>query len=191
MSLADRWDATSLPKPVPPADRPAAGARVPAITVSVALVVAGLALTVVSYGVNGWLVLGVALTAGAVWSPRSLAGWALILFVAAGELTRHDGLTWRVLVLLAGIHLLHVLAMLTLELPRRSWLDPAVFAAPLRRFVAIQLPAQVFAVAVLLLLAPSAGGHRPLTAGAFSVVGAAALVGLAVVLLRARPGEDT
>jgi hypothetical protein len=80
--------------------------------------------------------------------------------------------------------------MLTLELPRRSWLQPGVFLAPLRRFVAIQVPVQALAVVALLALAPSPSGHRPLHAGAFAVVGAVALAGLALVLLRARPSED-
>lgn len=181
----------NLPRLTPPSDRPAAGARVPAIAVSLALLVAGLALTVVGYGLNGWLVLGAALSVGAVWAPESLVGWALILFLAGGELTRHDALGWRVLVLLAGIHLVHILAMLILELPRGSWVHPAVFAAPLRRFAAIQVPAQALAVVALLLLAPNGSGHRPLTAGAVAVVGAAAFLGLALLLLRARPDEDT
>ncbi len=180
----------NLPRLVPPSDRPAAGARVPALAVSVTLVIVGLALTMVGYGINGWLVLGAALSAGAAWAPQSLLGWALILFVAAGELTRHNTLGWRALVLVAGIHLVHILAMFTLELPRRSWVHPAVFVAPLRRFIAIQVPVQALAVVALLLLAPSAAGHRPLTAGAISVVGAAAFVGLALVLLRARPTGD-
>lgn len=185
-SAADRWEAIGL---VPPSDLPAAGARVPAIAVSATLLIAGLALTAVGYGVNGWLVAGGLLSAGAVWAPQYMLGWALILFVAAGELTRRDTLSWHVLVLLAGIHLIHILAMLSLELPRRSWVHPAVFAAPLRRFVAVQVPAQALAVLVLLLLSPDAAGHRPLRAGALAVVGAAAFVGLALVLLEARPDE--
>lgn len=179
-----------LPRLLPPSDRPATGARVPALAVNVALLIAGLGLSVVGYGISGWLVVAVALSAGAAWAPQSLLSWALILFLAAGQLARDATLTWRFLVLLAGIHLLHVLAMLTLELPRRSWVQPAVFVPPVKRLVAIQLPVQALAVVTLLLLAPGASGHRPLTAGAFSVVGAAALAGLAVALFRGRGRDD-
>jgi hypothetical protein len=168
----------------PPSDLPAK-ARVPALAVNVALIIVGMALSVAGYGITGWLVLGAALCARAAWAPQSLFGWVLILFLTAGQLTHPDMLTWRLPVLLAGIHLLHILAMLTLELPRRSWLRPGVFLAPLRRFVAIQVPLQALAVVALLVLAPSASGHRPMQAGA--VVGAAALAGLALMLLRAPP----
>ena len=79
-----------------------------------------------------------------------------------------------------------MLASLSLELPWRSWIQPAVFVSPLRRFVLIQVPTQLLAVVALLLLAPSHSGHRPLTVAAFAVVGAAALAGLAVLFIRPR-----
>jgi hypothetical protein len=79
-----------------------------------------------------------------------------------------------------------VLAVLALGLPWRSWVQPAVFLAPLRRFVAIQVPTQLLAVVALLLLAPSKDGHRPVTVGEFAVIGALAIVGLALLLLTPR-----
>jgi hypothetical protein len=165
---------------LPPSDPPA-DARVPALAVNLALVIVGMALSVAGYGVSGWLVLGGALCVSAACAPQTLFAWALILFLTAGQLTHRNALSWRLAVLLAGIHLVHILAMLTLKLPRRSWLQPAVLLAPLKRFVAIQLPIQALAVVALLLLRP---GRRPLSFGPFSVVGAAALVGLGLILLR-------
>ena len=88
--------------------------------------------------------------------------------------------------LLAGVHLLHVLAALTLGLPWRSWIQPSVFTRPLLRFVAIQIPVQLLAVVTLLLLAPNAHGHRPLTVAEFTIIGAVALAGLTVMLLSRR-----
>ena len=90
--------------------------------------------------------------------------------------------------MLLGLHLLHVIAMLALELPWRSWVQPRVFVPPLRRFLVIQVPTQLLAVLALLLLAPSADGHRPLTVAGFAVVGAVALAGLALLLTG--PGLD-
>jgi hypothetical protein len=170
----------------PPSDMPASGARIPGYVVSVVFVVAGVLLTLVDYQITGWVVFGIALSLAAPWTPQYLGGWILILFLAAGELAHHAALSWRFLVVLAGLHLLYVLATLALALPWRSWVQPAVFLGPLRRFVAIQVPTQLLAVVALLLLAPSKDGHRPVTVGEFSVIGALAIVGLALLLLTPR-----
>jgi len=171
-----------LPGVAAPPELSYAGARIPGLAIRAALLVAGLLLCLVDYGLSGWLAVGIVLSVAAAWAPQNLAGWALILFLAAGRLAHHPGLGWRFLVLLAGLHLLHVLAMLALELPWRSWVAPAVFVAPLRRFLVIQVPTQLLAVLSLLLLAPNADGHRPLTVAGFAVIGAVALAGLALLL---------
>ena len=147
-------------------------------------------MSLVDYRLTGWLVVGSMLSVAAAWSPRYLLGWALILFLAAGQLARHPALSWQLLVLLAGLHLLHVLAMLALEVPWRDWVQPAVFAAPLVRFLVIQVPSQLLAVLALLLLAPGHNGHRPLTVTGFGVIGAGAVAGLALLLLGPRLEED-
>jgi hypothetical protein len=172
-----------------PPDLSHAGARIPAVAVRAAFSIAGVLLSLVDYGPTGWLAVGIVLSVAVAWSPQHLLGWVLILFLAAGRLAHHPGLSWQFLVLLAGLHLLHVLAMLALELPWRSWVQPAVFVAPLRRFVAIQVPTQLLAALALLLLAPSSDGHRPLTVAGFAVVGAVALAGLALLLTAHRHGE--
>ena len=175
-----------------PTDLPAAGARVPALAVRAVLVIAGLLLSLVDYGLTGWLVVGIVLSVAAGWFPRHLLGWVLILYLAAGRLAHHASLSWRFLVVLAGVHLLHILGMYALELPSRSWVQPRLFVAPLRRFLLIQVPTQLLAILALLLLAPRSDGHKPLTVAEFGVVGALALVGLALLLAgprldRARP----
>ena len=134
------------------------------------------------------MAIAICLAVGAAWAPESLLGWALILFLALGRFAHHPALTWQFLVLLAGVHLLHVLAMLTLEMP----LGEAGCSRPFSsrrcvRFVAIQVPTQVLAVVALLLLAPSADGHRPLTVGPVAVIGTFALAWLALLMLRPRP----
>ena len=179
-----------LPGMMPPPDLPAAGARIPGFAVRAVFVIAGVLLSLVDYGLTGWLAVGIVLSVAAAWSPQYLLGWALILFLAAGRLAHHAGLSWQFLVLLAGLHLLHVLAMLALELPWRSWVQPEVFVAPLRRFLVIQVPTQLLAILALLLLAPSPDGHRPLTVAGFGVVGAVALAGLALLLVGPRPDAD-
>jgi hypothetical protein len=178
--------AMKLPGIAPPPVLSTTGARVPAIAVRVVLATVGVLLSLVDYELTGWFVVGLVLSVAAAWSPRHLLGWVLILFLAAGRLAHHLGLSWQFLVLLAGLHLLHVLAALALELPSQSWVQATVFVAPLRRFLMIQIPTQLLAVLALVLLAPSSDGHRPLTVEGFAVVGAVALVGLALLLAGAR-----
>lgn len=173
-----------LPELTPPPDRPVADARVRAVSLRVAVAVLGVLLTLAVYGTDGWLAVGIPFSVLAAWVPEYLLGWALIVFLALGELDRSPGLSWRLLVLLAGVHLLHLLGMLTLGLPWRSWVQPRVLLRLVRRFVAIQIPVQLTAVVLLLLLAPDAHGHRPITAAVFTVVGLTALSGLALLLLR-------
>jgi hypothetical protein len=165
------------------------GAWIPSIAVHAALAITGALLTYVDYGLTGWLVAGVVLSVVVAWVPQHLFGWVLILFLAAGRLAHHPGVSWQFLVLLAGLHLLHVLSMLSLELPWRSRVQPMVFVAPLRRFIAIQVPTQLLAVLALVVLAPRPDGHRPLTVAGFSAVGALAMAGLALLVTRPHHGE--
>jgi hypothetical protein len=168
----------------PPSDLPVSDARIPALAVRVALAVVGILLTVLVYGAGGWVAVGVIFTVLAAWVPEYLLSWLVIVFLAIGQLSRPADLNWKLLVLIAGLHLLHVLGSLALALPWRSWVQPRVFTRPLLRFVAIQVPVQVLAVIALPLLAPNSHGHRPLTAAAFTIVGEAALGVLALLMLR-------
>lgn len=178
-----------LARLAPPPDLPAAEARIPALAVRIALVLVGALLALLVYGTSGWLVLGILLALLAAWQPDYLLAWVLIVFLALGQLNHRATLSWQLLVLLAGVQLLHLLASLTLMLPWRAWVQPAVLITPLLRFIAIQIPVQLVAVLALLLLAPNAHGHRPLTIPEFTLVGAAALAGLAVLLLRRRSDQ--
>lgn len=178
-----------LARLAPPPDLPAADARIPALAVRIVLVLVGALLSLLVYGASGWLVLGILLALLAAWQPEYLLAWGLIVFLALGQLSHRATLSWQLLALLAGVQLLHLLASLTLMLPWRAWVQPAVLTPPLLRFIAIQIPVQLVAVVVLLLLAPNGHGHRPLTVPAFTVIGAAALAALAVLLLRRRPAQ--
>jgi hypothetical protein len=176
----------NTPELVPPSDLPAADAQLPGLVVRVALAILGILLTLVVYGSSGWVAVGVIFSLLAAWAPEYLLIWVVIVFLALGELARPPGLSWQLLVLLAGVHLLHLLGTLALALPWKSWLEPRVFRRPLLRFVAIQIPVQLLAVVTLLLFAPNSHGHRPLTIAAFAIVGALALTGLTLLLLRRR-----
>jgi hypothetical protein len=165
---------------------PQLGPRVPGFVPRLALAVVGVLLTVLCYSLPVWIVIGLTLTAFAAVLPRRLGAWALLLFLGASRLPHGTSpLGWQFLVLLAGLHLLHVIATQTLEIPPRCWVQLAVFRRPLLRFLAVQVPAQLVAALVLLLLAPDSHGHRPATLPFFGVLGTAAL--LVVTLLLAVP----
>ncbi len=172
-----------------PADLPAPGARIPGVAVRLALVVVAVPLLLIVFGAGGWFVVGTLLALLTAWAPEYLLGWLLILMLALGELGHQATLSWRILVLLAGVHLLHVLPALALGLPWRGWLQPAVFTRPLLRFLAIQIPVQLLAVVALLLLSPNAHGHHPLSVAGFALIGAVALACLALLLLRRKPEQ--
>jgi hypothetical protein len=165
-----------------PPDLPDARARIPGVAIRATFVIACALLSLDVYGLNGWLVVAIVLSVAAVLAPQYFLGWGIILFLAAGQLAHRAALSWRFMVLLAGLHVLHILAMWVLELPWRSWVQPGVFVAPLLRFIVIQIPIQLLAVLSLLLLAPHSNGRRPLTVTGFAIVGAFALVCLALRL---------
>ena len=174
---------------VAPPELSPAGWRIPCVVVRIVFAIAGAVLSLVAYGPTGWWVVGIVLSVAVAWSPQYLLGWGLILFLAASRLAHHSGLSWQFLVLLAGLHLLHLLALQMLELPWRGWAQLAVFIPPLRRFVAIQVPTQLLAVLALVLLAPSRGGHGRFVVAGFAMVGAVALAGVALLLTAHRLDE--
>lgn len=179
-----------LPALAPPPELPTRTARIPASTVRVAGLVLGIALTLVDYGMNGWLAVGILLSFLAAWEPRTMLGWVLIVFFAVGQISHHDALSVQLLVLIAGLHLLHVLSALATELPWRGWISVSVLTPSLVRFVAIQVPCQAVAIAVMLLLAPGAGGHRPVSIAALAAAGVVALAALALLLLNPADSQD-
>jgi hypothetical protein len=156
------------------------GARVPVMAIRAVFVLVGTLMSLDVYGANGWLVVGAVFALAAAIAPQFLLAWGVIIFLAIGQLTHHAALSWRFLVLLAGLHLIHVISLWTLELPWRARVQITVFTHGLVRFLAIQVPVQLVAVLLLSLLAPRASGHRPVTIAACAVVGAAALAVLAV-----------
>lgn len=167
-----------------PPDLPVAGARIPALVIRAALATVGILLTLTVYGASDWLFVGVPLSLLAAAAPKYLLSWALIVFLALGQLARPTGLNWQLLALIFGVHLLHLLGTLALALPWQTLMKPDVFKRPLQRLVAIQIPVQALAVLELSLLGPNAHDRRPLTLSSFTIVGAVALAAFALLLVR-------
>jgi hypothetical protein len=163
---------------------PAMGPWLPASAVRVALGVVGALLCLERLAPGFWLVAGLGLLACAVAVPRAATAWALLLLLAGTQLrelpSAHDG---HFFLLLAGLHLLHVLAAQAFALPWRGRVQVAVVGRPLLRFVAVQVPVQTAAFAALALLAPGPDGAARFALPAAGIAGGAALVAVTVLLI--------
>ncbi|MCU1477892.1 MAG: hypothetical protein JWQ64_2585 [Subtercola sp.] len=181
--------AGSSPPPTRRGSLPDIGFRMPGGVVRILLAAVGVGLCLIGIPLGFWFVVGLTLTALALAAPPLLGAWGLIVLLALATLTRPEtAFDVRFFVLLAGIHLLHVLGAQTLVLPLRAWAQVAVLRAPLLRFVVVQVPVQILAFVVLLLAAP---GGPSATVPIAAVVGAMALGAVVLVLivplLRERP----
>ncbi|MGO4300295.1 hypothetical protein [Leifsonia sp. RAF41] len=123
-----------------------------------------------------WTVIASLLVGVAVWRPRWLTAWVLMGVLVLSSLVEPGILTARLLALIAGVHALHLVGAWMLAVPPTARLQPAVLLPTLRRFVAIQVPVQVVAVAVLL---PAGRPSLP----ALAIVSGLALAGIVGMLV--------
>jgi hypothetical protein len=162
---------------------PDLGLRVPAFTPRAVFALLSVALCVIELRFGFVFVVALLLAAVAVVLPRFLTAWAFLLLLAGNQAVQDPSThEWKFFVLLAGLHLVHVLASQLLVLPARGWIQLRVFAKPLRRFLIIQIAAQLTAVLVLVALLPRTASLH-LSLPALGIVGAGALVALAIVLI--------
>jgi len=133
------------------AQAPDIGARtLPGWSVRALFAVIALLLLLVGVPEGPWTVIAALLVAVAVWRPRWLTAWVLSGVLVLSSLVEPGVLTVRLLALIAGVHALHLLGAWMLAVPPAARLQPAVLLPSLRRFVLVQLPVQVLAVAILL-----------------------------------------
>lgn len=157
---------------------PEVGTVVPGIVLRASFLALAALLTAVQFSgaLPALVVAGLLALAAAIW-PRTMIAWAFILFVGVSMLWHEQRLDWRLFVLLAGVHALHLLASQLLWLPWRSGVQASALRGPLLRFVVVQAATQL---AALLVLVAAPAGAAPWSA----VLVAAALVALALVLAR-------
>lgn len=146
---------------------------------------AAIALPLVLFGVpeGPWTAIAALLVGVAVWRPRWMTAWVLLGVLVLSSLVEPGTLTVRLLALVAGVHALHVVGAWMLVVPAAARLQPAVLLPSLRRFVLVQAPVQLIAVAVLL---PAGRVAVPVLA-AVSGLALVALVGMLVPPLLRRP----
>lgn len=182
---------------------PQLGARVPAVTVRLALVVLGAGLSVLQLPGAFWITIGILLALVAGILPRSHGAWLLIVLLGLSEAllgAEHDGSTralgfaggsWRFFALLAGIHALALLGSLAIALPGRGSIQLRVLGRPALRFAVVQVAVQAAAALTFGIL----GSGRPAIHGIpvlalIAACGFAALVALLIApLLRGRARE--
>jgi hypothetical protein len=172
---------------------PRLGPRVPGWMLRVAIGIVGAGLCVTQLPLGFWFGLGLVLAVLAAIAPRLSTAWALILLLGSSLLWREPSpLNVTFYALLAGVHLLHLLASYALVVPIGGWLQLRAFTASLKRYLIVQVPLQLLTALALFAFSPRAG-H---TLAAVPVVGIAAgvaLVALTVVLvlpfLRERPRD--
>lgn len=186
--LAERLAALRLPRRGPATAAPSwpdVGPAVPALALRAAAGV--VAAVLVLAALPGAGVAPVAVLVGvlvAVW-PAPVAVVVLVLVVAGAQVLRplvpvRPGF----FVLLAGVHLLHVLTALVRAMPWRARVQLAVLARPLGRFAVVQVGAQAVAVALLAAVPGPRGGLGGAPVPVLGAVGAVVLLVLALVLLR-------
>jgi hypothetical protein len=155
----------------PPQTVPAIGPWVPTATLHVLFfaVAAGLCLLVLAP--RFWLA-GLLLSAVVTLVPNWVPRWWLLLVLALSQLWREPSLTDPAFyLLLAGVHLLHVLGGLAGLLPWMGRMQVGALVRPLQRFVLVQAAALAAAVCALLAFDGVPGTVRGLSILAAAVLG--------------------
>lgn len=159
---------------------PKIGPWVPTATVHITFLVVAAGLCLLVLGTPFWLGLGLLLSVAGTFIPHLVPKWWVLFVLAVSQFWREPSATDFVFyLLLAGVHLLHVIASLAGQLPWRGRMQTVALVRPLQRYAFIQIVVQAVAVGVLLTF----GGGRGTVPG-LSILAAAALGGIGAVLAR-------
>jgi len=184
---AGRWTrrrAVTVPAAGEQVQPPRLGVRtVPGWTLRAAFAAVALPLLLAGVPSGPWTAIAALLIAVAVWRPRWLTAWVLIGVLVLSSLVEPGTLSVRMLALVAGAHLLHLLGAWMLVVPAAARVQPAVLLPSLRRFVLVQVPVQALAA---ILLQPGGRAPIPVLAG-LSGVALLAVVGMLLPPLLRRP----
>ncbi|SEC24663.1 hypothetical protein SAMN04489806_2952 [Paramicrobacterium humi] len=160
----------------------ATGTRIPATVLRGALALVIGALCAVAVPPGFWLVVCGGIGLAAVIVPRSYAAWFFIFAIGLTALARTpDPLDGRAYAVLAGIHLVHLLAGFTVLLPLRGSIGARTLTRPALDYLLLQAPCQVLLAVALVLASGTSREWPPITV--LAPVGAAAAVALAVLLV--------
>lgn len=115
--------------------------------------------------------------------PTSLLTWASLVVLALTHLAEPLALDGRANAVVLIVHVMHVLGGLSMALPLVGQITLRALIAPARRWLAVQVPAQM--LLTLAIVAASAPRSGVVPAGAVAIGSAIAVV-VMVVLLRVR-----
>lgn len=163
--------------------RISAGSVVPGFAPRLAVALLGTTASIVLVPAPfGYLGAGLAIV-GALF-PATLGAWGCALVVALAQLARHtDAADWHPYAVLGIVHLLLVLAALSIVVEPAGVLQVRALARPMVRWVLVQVPAQCVLIVTLML-----GPARPVLPlpGAFAAAGAICAVVIVVLVIRRR-----
>lgn len=159
---------------------PAIGRWVPTATVHLAFLVVAAVLCLLVLAPPFWRAVGLLLAVVSTVFPNWVPRWWLLLLLGLSQYWREPSVTDLVFyLLLAGVHLLHVLGGLARLLPWHGRMQVVAFVRPLQRFAVVQAVAQSVAVGALLAFSGGRG-----TIPSLSILAAAMLGVVAAVLNR-------
>jgi hypothetical protein len=189
---------TLAPVPTPPTARllPEMGVSLPVALVRGGMAAVMLALGLAEFGFTPLVVVSIVLGVVTLALPRTPAAWMFILLLAVpllqAPLTEPS---WRLVVAIAGAHVLHQFGTITGWLPEHGRVQRAVLVRSLRTFLVVQVPVQVVAFVIVLVIT---GTSIPaaFASPAFGVMAGLCLVALVVgilvpILRAARPAPNT
>lgn len=160
---------------------PAIGPWVPTAALPLAFLGVAVGLCLLVLEAPFWLGVGLLLAVTGTFVPNLVPkGW-VILMLGLSQLWREPSATdFSFYLLLAGVHLLHVIGGFTRDTPWHGRMQTVAFVRPLQRFVLVQVVVQTVAVGALLAFG---GAHGTVTG--LSIFAAAVLGIMAAVLARA------
>lgn len=169
-----------MPTTRPRASVPDIGRWVPTATVHLAFLVVAAVLCLLVLAPPFWRAVGLLLAVAATVFPHWVPRWWLLHLLGLSQYWREPSVTDLVFyLLLAGVHLLHVLGGLARLLPWQGRMQVVAFVRPLQRFAVVQAVAQSVAVGALLAFSGGRG-----TIPGLSILAAAMLAVVAAVLYR-------
>lgn len=157
---------------------PAIGSWLPTAMPHLAFLVVAALLCLFVIEAPFWRGVGLLLAVAGTFVPNLVPKWCVLFVLALSQLSREPLVTdVDFYLLLAGVHLLHIVGSVTREMPWRGRMQIVALKRPLQRFVLVQIVVQGVAVSALLVF----GGGRGTVPG-LSIV-AAALLGIVAVVL--------
>ncbi|MDQ1571148.1 MAG: hypothetical protein QOF79_1822 [Actinomycetota bacterium] len=162
---------------------PEIGVSLPVWLIRAGMAVVMLGVSLAEFGVSTLFALGVVGTIAVLVFRRAPIAWMFVLLIAASILqTTLTGPSWQLAVAIAGTHTLHEFGVMSAWLPERGRVQRSVLARLLRSWLVIQVPVQLAALALVVLITGTSIATA-LASPVFGVIAGLCLVGLVALVL--------